>query len=173
MIPSMSRPSNPYDNASCESFIKTLKREEIYANEYRDLEHLRENIATFIDHYYNRVRLHSALGYKPPEEFEQTAAPAATSQGATLSFFRHEEIYRPDGHKKKEPPTDGSPAHRSDESPADYSSASCSPVWGHMIHGQNAEGTQRHNEALGPGTVGRVCSGARFEPVRPVWPRVA
>jgi putative transposase len=128
MIPSMSRPSNPYDNASCESFIKTLKREEIYANEYRDLEHLRENIATFIDHYYNRVRLHSALGYKPPEEFEQTAAPAATSQGATLSFFRHEEIYRPDGHKKKEPPTDGSPAHRSDESPADYSSASCSPA---------------------------------------------
>ena len=45
MIPSMSRPANPYDNASCESFMKTLKREEIYANEYRDLDHLRENIA--------------------------------------------------------------------------------------------------------------------------------
>ena len=88
MIPSMSRPANPYDNASCESFLKTLKREEIYANEYRDLEHLCENIAAFIDNYYNRVRLHSALGYKPPEEFEQVATPAAQSKGATMSFFK-------------------------------------------------------------------------------------
>jgi hypothetical protein len=128
MIPSMSRPANPYDNASCESFMKTLKREEIYANEYHDLDHLRENVAAFIDSYYNRVRLHSALGYKPPEEFEQAAAPAAAAQGATMSFFRHGEIYRPDGHKGKEPPVDGSAAHRSDESPAGYSSASCSPA---------------------------------------------
>ena len=60
MVPSMSRPANPYDNASCESFIKTLKREEIYANEYQDLEHLRSNIEEFIEHYYNRKRLHSA-----------------------------------------------------------------------------------------------------------------
>jgi hypothetical protein len=67
MIPSMSRPANPYDNASCESFMKTLKREEICANEYRDLDHLRANIAEFFDSYYNRVRLHSALGYKTPE----------------------------------------------------------------------------------------------------------
>ena len=71
MIPSMSRPANPYDNASCESFMKTLKREEIYANEYRDLEHLRSNIEEFIERYYNRQRLHSALGYRSPEEFEQ------------------------------------------------------------------------------------------------------
>src|SRR4030095_9971331 len=71
MIPSMSRPANPYDNASCESFMKTLKREEIYANEYRDLDHLRGNIAAFIEEYYNRCRLHSALGYRPPEEVEQ------------------------------------------------------------------------------------------------------
>ena len=49
MIPSMSRPANPYDNASCESFMKTLKREEIYANDYRDLEHLRSNIEDFIE----------------------------------------------------------------------------------------------------------------------------
>ena len=55
MIPSMSRPANPYDNASCESFMKTLKREEIYANEYRDLDHLRANIEEFIEQYYNRV----------------------------------------------------------------------------------------------------------------------
>jgi len=71
MIPSMSRPANPYDNASCESFIKTLKREEIYANEYEDLEHLLANLEQFIEQYYNRQRLHSALGYSSPEEFER------------------------------------------------------------------------------------------------------
>jgi transposase InsO family protein/transposase-like protein len=70
IIPSMSRPGNPYDNASCESFMKTLKREEIYANDYRDLEHAAHSIEAFIEHYYNRCRLHSALGYCPPEEFE-------------------------------------------------------------------------------------------------------
>jgi transposase InsO family protein len=57
MIPSMSRPANPYDNASCESFIKTLKREEIYANRYEDLGHMRVNIQEFIEQYYNRLRL--------------------------------------------------------------------------------------------------------------------
>lgn len=129
MIPSMSRPANPYDNASCESFMKTLKREEIYANEYRDLDHLRANIAEFIDSYYNRVRLHSALGYKPPEEFEQTATPAATSQGATLSFFRHKEIYQSDvgSQSEGEPAETGSPDHRLDESPTGYSLAGWSP----------------------------------------------
>ena len=94
MMPSMSRPANPYDNASCESFIKTLKREEIYANEYRDLDHLRANIEEFIEEYYNRCQLHSALGYQPPEEFEQAAKAEATSMGAKMSFFRHEEAYR-------------------------------------------------------------------------------
>ena len=97
MIPSMSRPANPYDNASCESFFKTLKREEIYANDYDDLEHLRANIEEFIDRYYNRCRLHSALGYRPPEEFELAAKTETTSVGATMSFFRHDEIYRSDG----------------------------------------------------------------------------
>ena len=132
MIPSMSRPANPYDNASCESFMKTLKREEIHANEYRDLDHLRENIAAFIDSYYNRVRLHSALGYKPPEEFEQAANTATMAQGATLSFFRHEEIYRSDvdvgSRIEGEPAETGSPDHRLDESPAGYSLAGCSPA---------------------------------------------
>jgi putative transposase len=63
MIPIMSRLANPYDNASCESFLKTLKREEIYGHTYRDLDHLRADIEVFIDRYYNRIRLHSALGY--------------------------------------------------------------------------------------------------------------
>jgi hypothetical protein len=48
--------------------MKTLKRGEIYANKYRDMDHPRENIAPFIDSYHKRVRLHSALGYKPPED---------------------------------------------------------------------------------------------------------
>jgi transposase InsO family protein len=84
MIPSMSRPANPYDNASCESFIKTLKREEIYANKYNDLEHLRANIEEFIEEYYNRLRLHSALGYQSPEEFERKAECQAETRNATI-----------------------------------------------------------------------------------------
>ena len=90
IVPSMSRPANPYDNASCESFIKTLKREEIYANEYRDLEHLRSNIEEFIERYYNQKRLHSALGYRSPEEFEQqaTSSNAETTLGSTVRFFQ-------------------------------------------------------------------------------------
>jgi putative transposase len=91
MIPSMSRPANPYDNASCESFMKTLKREEIHANQYDDLEHLRVNIAEFIEQYYNRQRLHSALGYRSPEEFEQQAErpnSVAVSTSATMRFFQ-------------------------------------------------------------------------------------
>jgi putative transposase len=70
-LPSMSRPGNPYDNAKCESFMKTLKQEEIYADTYRDEQDLRDHITEFIDHYYNRVRLHSALGYCSPSAFEE------------------------------------------------------------------------------------------------------
>lgn len=91
IVPSMSRPANPYDNATCESFMKTLKQEEIYANHYRDLDHLRSNIETFIELYYNRSRLHSALGYMPPEEFEQTLTLNNT-MGATVRFPGHPEI---------------------------------------------------------------------------------
>jgi putative transposase len=94
MVPSMSRPANPYDNASCESFIKTLKREEIYANQYQDLEHLRSNIEEFIELYYNQKRLHSALGYRSPEDFErQSKQETEVAIGsATVTFFpRFEE----------------------------------------------------------------------------------
>jgi transposase InsO family protein len=89
MVPSMSRPANPYDNASCESFIKTLKREEIYANEYENLEQLRSNIEEFIDRYYNQKRLHSALGYVSPEEFEQEVRHEGevATMGATVRFL--------------------------------------------------------------------------------------
>ena len=129
VIPSMSRPANPYDNASCESFMKTLKREEIHANDYRDLDDLRTNIQTFIEQYYNRLRLHSALGYRPPEEFERATSSATASQGASMSFFRHPEIFRSDVSFLIEgKPTEAdSPDHRLDESPAGYSSAGWSP----------------------------------------------
>jgi len=61
----MSRPGNPYDNAFCESFIKTLKREQISTNKYHFIDELNTHLEQFIEHYYNRLRLHSALGYKP------------------------------------------------------------------------------------------------------------
>jgi putative transposase len=91
MIPSMSRPANPYDNASCESFIKTLKREEIYANKYDNLEHLRTNIEEFMEEYYNRQRLHSALGYRSPEAFECKAECQTENRGATIEAFVNKE----------------------------------------------------------------------------------
>ena len=93
IVPSMSRPANPYDNASCESFMKTLKQEEIYLNEYRDLEHLRLNVGDFIEQYYNRCRLHSSLGYQPPEEFEQRLT-ASISTAVKIDFFRQQEYSR-------------------------------------------------------------------------------
>jgi transposase InsO family protein len=68
---SMSRKGNPYDNAACESFIKTLKYEEVYRNEYRDFPEARASIREFVERVYNEKRLHSALGYVPPADFEQ------------------------------------------------------------------------------------------------------
>jgi len=68
---SMSRSGNPYDNAKAESFMKTLKYEEVYLCEYRDLADARDSIGHFIEEVYNLKRLHSALGYLPPAEFEQ------------------------------------------------------------------------------------------------------
>ena len=71
LLISMSRRGNPYDNATCESFIKTLKYEEVYRTEYRDLAEARASIGVFLEKVYNQKRLHSALGYLPPAEFER------------------------------------------------------------------------------------------------------
>jgi putative transposase len=67
---SMSRKGNPWDNAACESFMKTLKYEEVHRNEYRDLNEEQSTIRTFLEKIYNQKRLHSAIGYVPPAEFE-------------------------------------------------------------------------------------------------------
>jgi putative transposase len=69
---SMSRRANPYDNAKAESFMKTLKMEEVYLYEYENLGEARSRIGYFLEDVYNEKRLHSALGYVPPAEFEQT-----------------------------------------------------------------------------------------------------
>jgi transposase InsO family protein len=93
---SMSRPGRPWENGRCESFIKTLKYEQLDARPYRTLEELREQVEEFIERIYNPKRLHSALAYQSPIDFEKQQAlrnPAAGWMPATLSFLRHEEIY--------------------------------------------------------------------------------
>jgi len=87
--PSMSRVGNPYDNAQAESFMKTLKQEEADGRDYRDIDDARERIGTFIEQVYNRQRLHSALAYRPPAEFEenlqQLAAAARRPQAVAIA----------------------------------------------------------------------------------------
>jgi transposase InsO family protein len=85
--PSMSRRGNPYDNAKCESFMKTLKYEEVYRQEYRDLAEARRFIGRFIEKVYNTRRLHSALQYCSPVEFEAKLA-AQTAETETIEKER-------------------------------------------------------------------------------------
>ena len=72
ILPSMSRVANPYDNAKAESFMKTLKQEEVDASNYRNVHHAKRQIGEFLENTYNRQRLHSALDYRSPVEFEAT-----------------------------------------------------------------------------------------------------
>jgi transposase InsO family protein len=74
---SMASRGNPYENAKAESFFKTLKAEEVYLNDYQTFQEAHANLEHFIDEVYNRKRLHSSLGYRPPDEFEAAHAHAA------------------------------------------------------------------------------------------------
>ena len=67
----MARKGNPYDNATSESFMKTLKHEEVYIWDYRTVENVKERIPYFLEEVHNQKQLHSALGYCPPSEFEE------------------------------------------------------------------------------------------------------
>ncbi len=84
----MSRKANPWDNAACESFLKTLKYEEVYRTEYRDLADARASLGVFLEKVYNQKRLHSALGYLPPAEFERglRAQPQKEAAARQLSL---------------------------------------------------------------------------------------
>lgn len=77
---SMSRKANPWDNAACESFMKTLKYEEVYRTEYRNLAHARASVGEFLEKVYNQKRLHSALSYRSPVEFEKSLWMAASQR---------------------------------------------------------------------------------------------
>jgi len=79
---SMSRKGNPWDNAFCESFMKTLKYEEVHRNEYRDMGEALTSITEFLEKVYNQKRLHSALGYRPPAEFEANLAAQKNKEAA-------------------------------------------------------------------------------------------
>jgi len=81
---SMSRVANTYDNAKAESFMKTLKAEEVNAKTYTTIDQARRDIGQFIDTVYNTQRLHSALGYKPPVEFEAEFATPPTRQNVPI-----------------------------------------------------------------------------------------
>jgi transposase InsO family protein len=79
---SMSRKGNPWDNAACESFMKTLKHEEVHRTEYRNLADARARIGQFLESIYNDRRLHSSLAYRSPAEFEKSLAPGPQEKAA-------------------------------------------------------------------------------------------
>lgn len=91
---SMSRAGRPWENGRCESFIRTLKEEEIDARPYRDLPELAQHLEEFIGQFYNRERLHSALGYRSPEEYEEKVAKerCAQTMPAAMMLTAHQEV---------------------------------------------------------------------------------
>ena len=95
---SLARKGNPYDNAAAESFMKTLKYEEVYLWDYHSVEDVKQRIPYFLQEVYNQKRLHSALGYVTPEEFEQAElASVALNQGTGMSTSGENVGYRANG----------------------------------------------------------------------------
>jgi transposase InsO family protein len=89
----MSRPARPWENGKCESFMKTLKREEVDARRYHSFAELQQHLEEFLEQIYNPVRLHSALDYRSPDEFEQAQESAEKWRPGVLNFLRHEEVH--------------------------------------------------------------------------------
>ena len=181
--------------------MKTLKYEEVYRQEYRDLAAARSSIEHFLERVYNQKRLRSALDYRPPAEFERQLrkppAKGASAWNRLCVFFRHGGIYRSDVIGKPKPsqpglgapppvgrpPSSGKERHGRNYAPCSLASSAMSSdrlfldrvarqCQAHAM-GQNVEGTRRDNEA--PGTDGSrpAMQWSSVEPVRPVWPRVA
>jgi hypothetical protein len=122
----MSRKANPWDNAACESFMKTLKYEEVYRTEYRDLAVAQASVGVFLEKVYNQKRLHSLA----PRRIRARATGSKLQGGrcaaaSLMSFLRHGEIYHFD---EGAIPADHALAHRNDEFPAGYSLAGCAPA---------------------------------------------
>lgn len=87
--------------------MKTLKQEEVYCHQYRDFNELAAHLEEFLENYYNRQRLHSALGYQTPEEFEAAtggASPGANKGAATLQYFQPPKPVEPAGKGKSTVP---------------------------------------------------------------------
>ena len=117
ILSSMSRPARPWENARCERFMRTLKEEEINCRQYRTLAELETNLEDFIENFYNRARLHAALDYVSPVQFEiqqgpLAAAPSAAGKPAALSFRRHREIYSDDVHNQRKTGKTAKPTSR-------------------------------------------------------------
>jgi transposase InsO family protein len=99
ILVSMSRAGRPWENARCESFLKTLKYEQIDGRVFATLEEVEQNVEDFIDRFYNTRRLHSALGYRSPADFEkqhELGRQAIASSPGALSFARHKEVFLDD-----------------------------------------------------------------------------
>jgi transposase InsO family protein len=117
---SMSRAGNPYDNARAERFMRTLKHEEVNASQYHDLEDARSRIGEFLGQVYNQRRLHSALGYQPPAEFEQRLLAAEPHSNNPAPEKEAVETAGADGNRGKPPSRFPPVSHSSLEIPAGF-----------------------------------------------------
>jgi putative transposase len=96
---SMSRKASPWENGGCESWMKTLKYEEVFRQEYRDLAEARSCLERFIEKVYNQQRLHSALGYRPPAEFEEVLLAQAHAAAGPRPCTGLPRRFHSDGHQ--------------------------------------------------------------------------